>query len=283
MNCNRAKPLLSAYFDGELPSQDDLAVEEHIGKCDDCAAELRSYAQLASMAKALVTPPSPADSFEKFRREMTASRGIVATVPNHQDRSTQTAVKQHWRRIAVALAASVLVCLTWFAVRDRDHEHEQMASVFREYIALLPKDPNAAQQVLLTHYDGKSVDVNESDHHVGYHPLVARGLPAGYSVQNVYVMRMPCCTCVQCLCEREDGSVVAIFEHSDAVPEWFGDRPVSMENCGGSQCRLMELDQRFAASWRSGKRHMTMIGAKDKEEVDKLIAWFGQREKVNLE
>ena len=112
---------------------------------------------------------------------------------------------------------------------------------------------------------------------VGYRPAVANGLPEGYSVESTYVMTMPCCTCVQCLCKRSDGSTIAIFEHDDEeTKEWFGDRPETLANCGGYRCSVVELEGHIAASWLRGKRHITVVGVRDVAELAELVAWFDE-------
>lgn len=106
-------------------------------------------------------------------------------------------------------------------------------------------------------------------------------MPDGYSVDSTYVMKMPCCTCVQCLCTRSDGSTIAIFEHDDEeAKEWFGDRPEMSANCNGKQCMLVELDDRIAASWKHDKRHFTVVGLRDVAELTNLVAWFDDRKRI---
>ncbi len=94
-------------------------------------------------------------------------------------------------------------------------------------------------------------------------------------------MKMPCCTCVQCLCKRSDGSVIAIFEHDDEeMTEWFGDRPAMAANCSGKRCSLVEVNDRIAASWKRDKRHITVVGIRDVAELTELVAWFEKRKQV---
>jgi hypothetical protein len=181
-----------------------------------------------------------------------------------------------------AIAATVLVAvgLVWFAFGSRSEhgEHDMFAAEFGQYLQEFRADPDAAQQFLLTKYDGRAVTAEQAMQRVGYRPVVANGVPAGYSLDSIYVMSMPCCasmqrcTCVQTVCRRGDGSVIAIFEHGEVNPEWFGDRPATAAHCGGKNCSLVALDDHVAASWQRGKRHITVIGARDVEEVDQLAA-----------
>ncbi len=156
-------------------------------------------------------------------------------------------------------------------------------AVFGEYLDRFKSDPHDAQSFLLSQYQHEPVHPQEAVERVGYRPVVADGLPNGYSLVSTHVMKMPCCTCVQCLCQRADGTTLAIFEHDDEELEWFGTRPTVNVTCQSKQCALVELPSSMAASWKSGKRHITVIGAKDVGEVDKLVAWFSQnREATRL-
>jgi hypothetical protein len=187
------------------------------------------------------------------------------------------------------VAATVLIAVGWFgytnwvehdadsSVHDSDH---QMAVVFGEYLEVFRSDPNAAQQILLAKYESQAVDAEHPIQSVGYRPAVAGGMPDGYSVESTYVMNMPCCKCVQCNCERSDGTTIAIFEHDDEEPAWFGDRPTTEAICNGARCSLVDLDDRIAATVRRGKRHITVIGARDAAEVDQLVAWFDDRRRT---
>jgi hypothetical protein len=68
----------------------------------------------------------------------------------------------------------------------------------------------------------------------------------------------------------------AVFEHDDSEQHMFGDRPGVECVCQGKQCKLVGLDERIAASWKLGSRHITVIGIESLEEVNELVAWFGE-------
>ena len=88
---------------------------------------------------------------------------------------------------------------------------------------------------------------------------------------------MPCCICVQSICERSDGSTWAIFEHDDEeADEWFAHRPKVTVNVNDTRCSLIEVEKHLAATWRRGKRHITLVGMRDATEVSQLVAWLGQ-------
>jgi hypothetical protein len=158
--------------------------------------------------------------------------------------------------------------------------HHKHARVFGHYLEEFQQDPAGAQKMLLAKYQGEVLDAENAVQQVGYRPAVADGLPEGYSIDSSFVMEMPCCRCVQTLCRRSDGSVLVVFEHDDDQSDWFGGRPGIMANCGGKQCSLVGLDSQLAASWKRGKRYLTIIGARDVAEVDKMVSWLERTSEV---
>jgi hypothetical protein len=178
----------------------------------------------------------------------------------------------------VAMAASVLIAVAigWltFGPRFGHGEHHEFAAEFGHYLDEFRRDPDAAQQFLLAKYEGQAVTPDQAVRQVGYRPAIVDGVPDGYTVESTYVMTMPCCKCVQTVCRRSDGSMITVFEHDDEAPEWFGDRPTTAAQCSGKACSLVDIDDRIAASWQRGKRHITVIGVRDVAEVEQFAAVF---------
>jgi hypothetical protein len=282
MDCTEVKELLSAYHDGELGPDDRSAVAEHLRVCHDCAGELEGFRCLSALAEGLVHPDPPQELWPRIKQQL-AGEEIA---------STKHSTLWDWQRWArrpalhfglAAVAAIVLIAVGLFGTTDwfghrGDHE---FTAVFGRYLEAFQADPHDAQEILLAHYPGQAVQPAQAAQIVGYRPAIASGMPDGYSVESAYVMKMPCCTCVQCLCRRGDGTTMAIFEHDDdEMQEWFGDRPETSAVCNGAPCRLVALDGRIAASWKQGERHITVVGARDIAEVGDLVAWFGERHRV---
>ena len=89
------------------------------------------------------------------------------------------------------------------------------AGVMDDYLRKLPIDSDAAEQMLLSKYNGEKVDSDGAVNLVGYRPIVSSGLPDGYTLASTSVLKMPCCTCVKAFCKRSDGSTLVLFEHDD--------------------------------------------------------------------
>lgn len=284
MNCDEVKNLMSAYFDGELSDEVREQVQQHVEGCADCRKELDGFSRLSQLASSATVSPPSAELWKRIESGLD-SDDAPTTTPR-QSTSPRSVTAWSTRRWAI-LAAMVLVAVSVSVVGYRSlfpsSEHHQFMAVFGEYLDRFKSDPHDAQSFLLSQYQHQSVQPQVAVDRVGYRPVVADGLPDGYSLVSTHVMKMPCCTCVQCLCQRGDGTTLAIFEHDDEEPEWFGARPTVNVTCQSKQCALVELPTSIAASWKSGKRHITVIGAKDVAEVDKLVAWLSQdREATRL-
>lgn len=273
MNCKDVQELLSAYHDGELAGAEEPLIARHLEECPACTRRLAGFENLSAIAGQLTTPAPPEHVWRRLERELSPQLAEAPSATGHRSLS--------WRR-SLSLAAAVLIAvgLGWFANgiwngRGGAYHQAAVASEFGKYLAEFRTNPAAAQKLLLTKYDGREVAAERIVDELGYEPAAARGLPEGYTVETSYVVKMPCCTCAQTLCRRADGSTLAIFEHDDSDgKEWFGNRPTITTQCHGKQCCLVEVDDRIAANWDRGRRHITLVGVKDVDEVDRLVAWL---------
>ncbi len=283
MNCTQARELMSGYFDGELPEEQRAVMASHFELCESCHKEIDIFQQLSALAKATPTPVVAQDTWRQIESQLDAQGSSSPSDPRNEihetasSRSTPHAAS--WKRpLGWAMAASLLLLVGWLGYRtwfgeEQSAEHE-FEAVFAEYLTEFRNDPVEAQQVLLRNYRGVRVDPKSANQSVGYQPVVARGVPPEYSIESTYVMTMPCCTCVQCVCKHEDGSTIVIFEHDDAESHWFGDREKRQEICAGKTCEIVGLNDSIAATWQQGNRHLTVVGLKNTRQVDELVAWF---------
>jgi len=159
MNCEQAREVMSAYFDGELPvSRKSLAVgsdrsndsvdlpaasavpltvgiHDHIAGCEVCARELRSFEQLRQLAASQKTRQLTSPSWESFAVRLVSTETLAAGSGNLSNDKTRDQVRTEpaaslvsrtrFRRIAIggllALAASALVV---FSLRATQHYDE---------------------------------------------------------------------------------------------------------------------------------------------------------------
>lgn len=117
-DCEPVIPLLDAYVDGELNSDEKIQVEQHTSRCAICKATLAKTANLISGLKSLlVLKPSRniVDSLD-LPAEITASTVSILPAKSAASSKTVPIRKSIWAGLgAVAAAAAVLV----FAVNQQ--------------------------------------------------------------------------------------------------------------------------------------------------------------------
>lgn len=273
MRCAEVQDRLSAYYDGELSSDLCSAVDAHLESCEHCAQELDRFRELSALAQKLNEPEPPADLWPELER---------ALDEQHRESSVTLGNIRAWlftpRTALAATVAAVFVAvgLAWWMYRAGQGPHDHLAVDFAAYVDEFQDRPQAAQQLLLARYPGKPVELEEAASELGYVPAVAHGLPEDYLLDTVYVWDMPCCKCVQSVCTRRDGTTVAIFEHNEDQPTWFGRRPSVDVHCNGRPCKIFEVESQLAASWTSGRRRITVVGLRDVNDVSELVAQLGE-------
>jgi len=280
MKCYDVKRLLSAYYDNELTATgedvDRCAIDEHLQNCDECRHDLQSYERLSNTAKILpeLAPPDQWDAIEK---------AMVAAEQSPKVTPVDRAPTRRWSPQVVAPLAVIAIALVivggWMGLHLLMHDHrDHLAIDFDAYLASFQTKPEAAQQVLLANYNGRSMQMAEAERVLGYRPAAAAVVP-GYEVNAVYVLDMPCCQCPQVVLQRKgsDGEgQIAIFEHEKDQPVWFGDRSTNTAICGGRPTRIVQVkDGYLAATWETKDRHLTIIGARNVDEVTSLVVAFG--------
>jgi len=277
MQCREAQELLSAYYDGELPAESLSSLAAHVEGCPRCGEELAGFGDLSAMAKGLGDPEPPRGIWTGIEAALDAdSQGV----PTERRGAARKRGARKWLGL-FATAALVLVTtgVVWFTFGPRQPpgRDRALAADFSEYLERFPENPERAQQVLLAKYDGQAVGLSQAVHRTGYRPAVADGLPERYTLDGMYVLDMPCCTCVQAICRRDDGKVFAIFEHVEEQPAWLGARPRRDTQCHGCACSVIAAERGVVASWKGGKRHLTVVGADDVEEIADLISHLHRR------
>ncbi|MGI6419608.1 MAG: zf-HC2 domain-containing protein [Thermoguttaceae bacterium] len=269
MDCQQVQSHLSAYHDGELPDAMRLSVEEHLGSCTVCGAELATFDRLSCMSKSLAGPEPPDEIWAAVETALDADTAEAMAPPTPFRRR----VLKRWRLGLWMAAAMVLLAvgIVWVTSGNPGHHH-QLAADFEQYLEHFADTPETAQNLLLAEYEGRLVDLAQAETLVGYRPAVAGGLPEGYSLDATYVLKMPCCTCVQAICRGKDGRVFAIFEHSAGQAVCGGGRPANRVECSGHACVLTQVRNSLLTTWKLGQRQLTVVGARDLREIGDLAA-----------
>lgn len=268
MNCDEARKQLSPFLDGQVSPEESVALSAHVDECAACSQELSDYQAMSELTAESSIEPSP-DLWDRFK-DRVGTPGVITDSPG--DKGVTPRRFQVSRRVLGGLTAAI--ALGVIAVTFGPHllhDHEEMAVNFDHYLDAYAKDPDQAAEMLFSHYPAEEVSIDDAARAVGYRPVIANGLPDGYSVVSTHVLKMPCCTCVKTICRDAQGQSFVIFEHDAEQPVWFGDRKTSKCDCGGIPTSVVEFDGQIAGTWRVGKRSVTLVGVRDVEELTSLI------------
>lgn len=279
MNCTTTERLISAYYDKELAPDVRAELSRHLAECGRCAQAVAEFQRLSRLVARLPAATPPADLWHRIERALDQpTTNLLARVIGPFLASAKAAWHARPALRFAAVAATVLVIVAggfFLTTLDmREAEHHQVAAGFDRYLNRFHLDADGAQQILMANYNGRRVDVRDAAALVRYEPVAAKQVPAGYAIDDVNVLEMPCCKCVQVIWQRQAGGRIAIFEHEMEQPAWFGDRPSIAARCHGKAVRIVEMDQRLAATWASRHRQLTLVGARDIDELLRLVLHF---------
>jgi hypothetical protein len=269
MDCQQTNNLLSHYFDGELPEVQRMEVESHFGDCSRCLQELAFFRKLSTAIRRLSVPAMP--------REMLWQR-ITAELDQASRKSSPTVLPiicagslkaRKWAFLSTAAIVMMAISIAFVIYNTRRHHGE-----LQRYATLLESEPRAAQLYLAKQFSGQTVSADEAIRLVGYRPRNVQPPPAEFICDELVVLDMPCCKCVQAIWSRPDRSTIAVFEHQSEMDDWFSSDSSIRMKCAGIECRLTQLDGQLAATWQVGSRVITVIGLKDANELSVLVQFL---------
>lgn len=288
MNCSEVQQRLSAYFDRELPTDVHQALAEHLDQCSECAAQLAGFQRLSSMAGNL-TAPEPPDMWAELERQLDAGIGpqekpsLAPSLPSESAYSPPASPKRGrwssrmtWLNLVPQVAALVLLAIGvgYLVVRNWPHHMHggEMTVSLESYLDTFQQDPLKAQQVLLASYASQQIDPAGEITQLPYRPAVS-DLPPDYTLRSAYLVDMPCCKCVQAVFQRSDGTALSIFEHDKEQAFGYGKCTCTDMQCDGKAMCMIAKDERLAAArWEKDGRYITVIGARDVDEIALLMS-----------
>lgn len=267
MQCQQVRELLSAFYDDELPHDQAEEVSAHIAGCAECAAELETFHKLSDLTERLDDPRPPRHVWPRIAAQLSTNQAAGESSTARPRRSR--------RAMLLSVCVLLLIGLAW-AVNSRwhEHQHHEMAENFSRFLDTFGQAPDAAVEDLVHIYSGRPIAIADAARELKYQPAVMNGLPDDYDLAQACLLKMPCCLCLEVCYHRKSGGMICVFEHDDAQPAWFGNRPASSKVCSGKPTRLVPVDGHLAATWPHDRRHITVIGAKDADEVARLVEHF---------
>jgi len=269
VNCPEVQERLSSFYDSQLSQEEAARVEAHVTGCSTCGEELASFQQLSGLSRQLTHPPVPAQLWEELQAKLDSPEEPDVVLAQAGPRQ----VPSRFMVLAATILVAVGIGIVAYKIWDSPSQKHLMVN-FAHYLENFSEQPGHAQQVLLAKYDAQPMTLSEASKVLGYEPVAAKGLPSGYTVKEVHLLTMPCCTCAQVVCANEAGNSIAIFEHAIDQPVWFGDRPTEECDCHDVPTSIRRAGGQLAATWKEGTRYITMIGVTDLDEVADFVAHF---------
>lgn len=272
MRCEEARNLLSAHFDGELPSEVAATVTEHLAGCAECRQRVETMRELSELAS---HGPEPAASDTLWDKLATKLDSTGVQSPLRAKPITITFTRQTLG--LAAIAATLLVVVGWLVMghQREGHDHAGMAVVFGKFIERFARNPSDAHALMLSTYENRLVDDDEAAR-VLKRPLVTPPTLLGdCRVVSRHVLKMPCCACIETVYAQQGKPRLVVFEHDSEQATWFGKRPQVRTECAGKSCCLVELPHGLATTWAVNNGCVTVFGAQDLKEVERLVTEIG--------
>lgn len=274
MRCHAFKELMSRHIDGELPPDAAAAAAEHVSQCPDCAAEQQALGGLSLLAKRLDRPAPPARVWHRIEAALEAE-GIEGSIPTPASAPYLFGGRRAFFS-ALAAGGAIAAALLFFFFGLAFPGHHHAAVDLGPFLDAFERSPQEAQRQLISAYRGRRASLADAVNSLPYRPQAADGLPPEYQFSEAALLDMPCCYCLEACYLRRDGSALCLFEHDRDQFAKFGERPTSTAVCCGVPTRLVHMGGRLLATWPRNGRFLTVIGAKDLNEVSRLILHFEQ-------
>ena len=265
MNCNEVIPLLSPFHDGELPALKHQAVEAHVSTCAACAQKLESIRRLSDLVE--VTPVSEVPRTLLMRIEQSLN-GRASTWASFQLSGPQ-------RRTAAAILAVAAVALVgliiWGIGNGRSRNHAEMVRAFGEFLSAYELGKTNAAEMLPRKYQGTLVNEASASSALRHQTVAQSVVLTDHQATKRYLLKMPCCNCVETIYVRNGRTSLVLFEHEKEQSDWFDARPMIRSECRGKACCLIQLNGCLAAAWPVDAGFVTVVGVRDVAELGSLV------------
>jgi len=265
MNCNEVIPLLSPFHDGELAPDERRAVADHVATCAACSQKLGSIRRLSDLVESSPVAEAPGTLLPSIERSLAERTPFWNWFQfSHSRRSAVAAL--------LATAAVLVVGLmVWQIAGAPSHSHEEMVRVFGEFLDAFEEGETSAVDVLARKYQGTLVSEAAATSALK-RATVARPIVLGWhAVAQRYLLKMPCCDCVQTNYAFSGKTSFVLFEHEKEQAEWFHARPMIRAECHGKTCCLVQLKDGLAATWPVDGGYVTAVGVHDVTELERLV------------
>jgi hypothetical protein len=263
MNCHEIRDQLSALMDKELNAELERQVCDHVGSCEACSTELRSFARMSELVRSGIHSTPPLNAWDHLSHRLDQQYPM----PRPPRRTNQ------WN-ILIAACAALLggVGYTLWLMSHAGHDHAETSAKVRQVFEAHADDPARMLAELSDDYAGQEVPMEKAEALLGYLPAANRLRHGTFQLSSTHVLKMPCCVCSATLCKRADGSSFLVFEHTEEQHVWFGDAPSISTKCGEIDCTCIQVAKGLALTWKEGARQITVVGLTSIDEVSSLTS-----------
>ncbi len=276
MNCPEVEELLSAYHDDELAPDARASLTAHLEDCPACTGRLKEFQALSALSAQLHAPEAPAHLWSALESKLDGDLDAEARPLSFLGRQTAGRLAAMAAVLVIGVGVAFLAYRAWLPTA---HE-ERMANMDR-YLDQFAQNPDQALENFSARYKTQAVSLEDAAVLVGYQPVAGSRLPQGYSLDTFQVLEMDCCTCTQATYKRDGSDTLVLIEHGPDEPVCMGNRPMVNCRCNGKPTSIVQVGDRIAASWKAEERYVTLVGARDIEQVKELMAYLDTSDRDN--
>lgn len=171
-----------------------------------------------------------------------------------------------------AVAAVLMVgLLIWQLVPHGSHSHAEMVRVFGQFLDSYEQGQATAVEVLPVKYQGELVSDAAAGSALKRQTVARPVVLKNHEATKRYLLKMPCCDCVETIYLQNGNTSFVIFEHDKEQAEWFNARQMVHTQCRGKACCMVQLKGGLAATWPVDGGFVTVVGVRDVDELEKLV------------
>ena len=265
MNCNEVIPLLSPLHDGELDFEQRQAVAAHLRTCVECSGRLDALRRLSDLSRQTPSPAPPATLLAKVEQSIGDGARHETGLRSHVRSRTAAA-------ILIASAAAVLGgVFVWQLASGPPQSHVEMVRVFGEFLSAYEQGNPNAPAMLAQGYQGTLVSEADAGSALKRQTVTPDTLLSRHQVDKRYLLKLPCCDCMQTIYTCDGKTSFIVFEHTQEELEWFDGRSVVLTECRGKSCCVVKLKGSLAVSWRVDSGYVTVVGVRDLAQLDEFV------------
>ncbi|HUW81172.1 MAG TPA: zf-HC2 domain-containing protein [Phycisphaerae bacterium] len=219
MDCQVAREKIGPYLDGELPVEQQRALQLHLDGCARCAAELEEFREVVGRLADAAGPSkveAPPGLWDRIEQRMDRPPG---------GRTTARVIRLLRPPAALAASVAILVGVGTFVALWLSSGATTVQAAEIDYSALLDGvtgDVDVAFRRFVEQYGGQPIDPSEAHAAAsGLSFAVPPELPGGYRLEQVHRLRFGSATGIAA-CYRLDQQPLLVFFHPPADKMYLG-------------------------------------------------------------